>query len=434
MNLPDHSTIADAASFYARGNLLREQDRHLDAIQYYQRALELDPNHAEALAMLAICYIVTDNKSEKSLHAAERAVTLEPENGRLRAILALAQLVRAGNGQKSKLKEAKATIEEAIQLDPYSDFSHGILADILIQMGDFPAAEKAAREALSINTENTNAIESLTVALARQGKNAETGQIVDYQLASNPDDAAAHTGKGWYELRQGNHKAANHHFLEALRLEANNESARSGLAESYRARSFFYGSLLRFNNWLSTLMGGRETYFFIGGFIVYRMLTASLENVSQVAVSLIIGAWLLFVFWGHLARSLGAFLMLFDRFARASLHGKEVYEAIIVGSTITGALLVFSLHVFAGIQSFKIVGLLLFFNAIVGASAFSNEHYIGKYITWITYVLTSISLVIFLSAAFLNLSIPPSSALYFNASLYPAVAISWLRAFRILYR
>ena len=290
----------DAA--FARGRLLQNQHRLPDAIACYKQALELDAHHTPSFIMLALCWMQNDDTAPKSIDAARRAVALEPENAFARSVLALALNANAKDGQTTAIKEALQQAEEAVGLDPDSDFSHAVLSRLHLRLRDYPKAEESARAALSLDTENTMAAEVLSAALLLQKKDGDNKHLINYQLQRNAEDDSAHTSAGWQAVMEGDHKKANEHFMEALRLNPMNEAARMGLIESFRARSWPYRQQLRFAHFMNQFTEGRQTAIMIGGFVCYKVLSTWLKTVSPMLAYLVIGAWLLFVLWAHLAR------------------------------------------------------------------------------------------------------------------------------------
>jgi hypothetical protein len=251
-------------------------------------------------------------------------------------------------------------------------------------------------------------------------------------LENNPEDDSSHTSAGWRALMQGNHREANKHFLEALRLNAVNEGARLGLVESFRARSWVYGGYLRFAHAMNRFTEGTQTAIMIGGYLAYRALYSTLKSVSPALASVVVALWLTLVFWSHLARGFGSFFMLFDGFARRALKPLEKWEGIAVGGVTLTALL-FLLATFAVPSGgLDVVALSLFASAVVSAAAFTNDHHVGKYVYAGAAGIVGLSALLTLGRLFVPFAIPGQGEL-FLLSMLLAVAVTWLRPFRVLY-
>lgn len=421
-----------AETHFSRGQLLQRQHRLTDAIDSYKQALALDPNHVPSYLMLALCWLNEESTAVNAVDAAQRAVGLEPEDAFARSVLALALNAKAKDGQTGMVKEALAHAQEAVSLDPDNDFAHATVAQIHLRLRDYPQAELAARKALELDTENTAATEVLSAALLLQKKDSANKGLIDYQLQRDPNDDSAHTSAGWQALMEGNHKQANQHFLEALRLNPMNESARMGLLESYRARSIVYRLQLRFSHFMSQFTEGRQNMIMIGGFVAYRVLSVMLKGVSPIATSILIGAWLTFALWSHLARGFSSFFLLMDRFARQALRPREFWEGAVVGGLIFAALGTLVAGYALGIKEGGYAALACVLAAVANAAAFTNDHHIGRHLYTLAGVIAGFGAVYVSFDIFSGMALPFAEQLG-SLTFLIGVVVSWLRPLRVLY-
>lgn len=429
---PGTDSQPSAQACFERGQLLRRQQRHEDAARMFQQALQADPNHAPSYAMLALCWMREDGKKMQAVEAARRAVTLEPEDAFMRGVLALAIANSAKDGQDSVLQQARLAATEAVRLDPDSDFAHTVEAQIYLRLRKYPEAEASARRALAIDTENTTATEVLSAALLLQRKDEDHDHLVRYQLENNPEDDSSHTSAGWRALMKGQHREANKHFLEALRLNPMNEGARLGLVESYRARSWVYGGYLRFSHAMNRFSEGKQNAIMIGGLVAFQLLRRALQGISPFLASALVAVWLTLVFWSHLARGVGSFFMLFDGFARRALKPVEKWEGIAVGGATLTALLYLLGSWATSEAGLSMVALALFFSAIASAAAFTNDHHVGKYVYGVAAGIAGVGAVVTLFS--LVLPFPQGvGEMSSTVAVLIGFVISWLRPFRVMY-
>jgi hypothetical protein len=422
----------DAA--FARGQLLQQQNRLADAIACYKQALDIDGNHAPSFMMLALCWTESPDTTAQAVDAARRAIALEPEDAFARSVLALALNANAKDGQTAAIKLALVEAQEAVGLDPTSDFSHAVVARLHLRLRDYPKAEEAARMALAFNTENSMATEVLSAALLLQRKDEDHRHLVGYQLERDAEDDSAHNSAGWQALMGGDHKKANEHFLEALRLNAMNESARMGLVESFRARSWPYRLQLRFAHFMNQFTEGKQTAIMLGGFVAYRILTSVLQGVSPLLTSLVIAAWLVFVLWSHLARGFGSAFMVMDRFARLALQPAEYWEGVVVGGLIFASVSSFALGFVWGMPAEGgSAALTLILAAVVNAAAFTNDHWIGRRIYAAAAVVCGILALYVTADAFGHLDLPYAASLSVF-TMITGIVFTWLRSLNVLYR
>ena len=419
---------------YRRGQLLLHRSRFAEAAEWFQRGIGTDPNHAPSYAMLALSWTRDDTHKEQAVDAARRAIALEPEMSFYRSVLAIAMANRAKDGQNSVIRLALVEAQEATRLDPDSDFAHAVEARLQLRLRNYPEAEAAARRALALDTENTSAAEVLSAALLLQKKDEDNASLVNYQLQNNPEDDATHTSAGWLALSKGDHKTANGHFLEALRLNPMNEGARLGLVESYRARSFVYNSFIRFCHMMSRFSDRGQNGIMFGGLIVYNVLRNVLKHVSPFLSSVLVAVWLTLVFWSHLARGFSSFFMVFDRYARRSLKAREMWEGIAVGGVTIAALVFLAMSIAKGSDVHQIAAITLFSSAIVSAAAFTNDHYIGKWVYGVAALIAAGGALFCVTAILIPMRVNVDVfGLALMTSIVLGVATSWLRALRVGY-
>ena len=192
-------------------------------------------------------------------------------------------------------------------------------------------AEQAAREALAIDADDSFAQNVLAIALRTQGKSEESQIAVDQLLQDDPEDEMAHLNAGYAALQTSDHRKAEGHFREALRLAPDFEPAREGLIYSFRARSGFYRLYLRYSFFMARFSEGSRWAMIIGLYLGVKFGRQALMQFSPILAGLLGIAYLLFVFWVWLADGVGGFLILCDRSARHALKKSEKLEAITVG-------------------------------------------------------------------------------------------------------
>jgi hypothetical protein len=233
-------------------------------------------------------------------------------------------------------------------------------------------------------------------------------------------------------VMQGDHKKANQHFLEALRLNPTSENARMGLIESFRARSWPYRLQLRFAHFMNQFTEGRQSAIMIGGFIGYRVLSSYLKTVAPFWANVVIGAWLVFALWSHLARGFSTFFVTLDRFARQALRPREFWEGIVVGGLIFLAPAALVLGYVWDVPGSGMVALICLLSAVTSAAAFTNDHYVGRYVYSVAAAVSCFGVLYCGTAIFANLDLPFAFTAGIT-SVYIGIATTWLRMLRVLY-
>ncbi|MCB1228014.1 MAG: tetratricopeptide repeat protein [Verrucomicrobiales bacterium] len=430
MHSEDAQNGLDVAGAMRRGMLCLEQRRYPEAADFFKLALAQDPNSADAYMHLALCWMREPGKEKDAVDAARRAVALEPEHGGLHAILALTLTNMARDGEKAVFQQALTAAQTAISLAPDLPLAHGVEAQVLLRLQKFPEAEAAARRALELDPEDTDATEMLSSALLLQGKTAENSGLVDYHLQRHADDDGAHSAAGWQALMQGRHQEANQHFAEALRLNPMSQNARMGLVESYRARSRIFRAQLHFTRFMSRFTEGKQTMILLGGFILYRTLYATLKTSSPGLASILALCWLTLVLWSFLARGLSGFFLLFDRWARLSLTRREFWEGLVVGGMVFVALFGIVWTLLQRDADGIYVSLSVLIAATTSASAFRNDHYWGRYLYGAAAVLSGVG-TLYGFLAFVTGWPLPGAGLALGFGSLIAVVFTWVASFRI---
>ena len=88
--------------------------------------------------------------------------------------------------------------------------------------------------------------------------------------------------------------------------------------------------------------------------------------------------YLLFVLWVHVARAVGNFQLLFDRFARHALEKGEVWEALFVGLGVIGGLPLLAAGLVSRQPVLLVAGVTLIGSAFPFAYTFMNSVPTGR--------------------------------------------------------
>jgi len=139
----------------------------------YNRAIELDPDFAEAHAAVAERKLYLENDWEGAEAAFRRALELNPSLPGTHAHYSW-YLNLFG-----RQDEAVAEMERAVEVDPLTPLWAAWLADIHAFGGDFERAEEAARRALEVDPDFPWSHVSLADALAGQGEFEQAIEILE---------------------------------------------------------------------------------------------------------------------------------------------------------------------------------------------------------------------------------------------------------------
>ena len=355
-----------------RGRLLREQNRYQEAEAYFRQAIGADPDRPECYAELALCLYAMDGRRKDALDAIDNAIARDPDNDRNHGLRSriLSQLKRG--------REAVEAVDRAIAIEPDNSFNYAAKAEAFASQNRWSDAEQAARQALTLDPDNEHASNLLATLLRLQGKQWESEIAVEKLLADNPEDAHAHYNAGWAALQARDHKKAEEHFREALRIDADFEAARDGLLESFRARSGFYRLYLRYAFWMQRFTEKSQFLLIIGFLLIYNFGRRLLASISPLLSGLFIATYLGFVFWVWLAGGIGSFFILLDKSVRHALKRSEVLEGIAIGGGLILALVIFIAGAILHHAPLMIFGGLIAASTIPASLTFTNEQPNGQ--------------------------------------------------------
>ncbi len=209
VNAAPFSEITDANEALALGNKLLDDNQTETAIDAFSRAVELDPNLAEAYFKLGIAYALLEAEQENALE--ERAAEPEEKTGQQKdsksnseiafqkAIDAYKSIIeqnpddhvahynlgRAFN-KLNKDEEAAKSLRQAVKLKPDDTEYQTELGAILIKLAEYREAIGPLKKALEIDPSNSRAEELLADAEAGRRR-------VDFTPPKKGDGKAANS-------------------------------------------------------------------------------------------------------------------------------------------------------------------------------------------------------------------------------------------------
>ena len=405
-----------------RGLQLKQLGRFADAVTAFKEALAQEPNDAFALHQLAGCQWRIPEARKEALQTIDQAIAIEPngaEHHVLRAFILCAL---------DRPREALSSTQMALALDPVDSYAHTAEAQAYLQMENWPLAERSAREALALDADNSGAANQLAQALRLQNKLDENAAHLAGMLARDPEDAFTHANAGWAALQRGQHREAEVHFREALRLDPDFDYAREGLLSSFRARSPLYRGYLKYCFAMARLNRGARWAVILG--LYFGSKFARYLPGGYILVAL----YFLFVLWVWVARPVGNAMLLADRFARYALRRAEKIEAAAVTSClaigIAGLASSLALNWDPGLL-FGIGGVAIAFPLSL---VFTNQSIPGRWIFGSISVLAFVVIILGVVADSTQLIDPQIYVNLFVVSCAACAACTWLGNVRALYR
>ncbi len=407
----------------AHGLLLQERGRLEEAESCFRGVLAREPENDFVLGRLALCQMGQTGKKRAALDTLGEAIRLradEPFYHALRALV-LADLRRG--------KEALEAADRALALDPGDGFAHAAKASAWCALDRWAEAEEWCRRALALDADNAMAANLLAHALRLQGKGELGAEAAARLLEADPECDLAHVNAGWSALQRGERARAEAHFREALRLDPDSDAARSGLIESFRARSLFYRAYLAYSFFMQRFTGGKQWLIILGIYLLYQVMRQTLKSFNPAYAIGLALLWLTLVLWVWLAPGVGNFLILLDRSARLALRTGERRQGLAVGGGLLLGIAAGLGGFFLGYAPAVLAGLGMVVSTVPAALAFDNDSRPGRLVfgAIVGYAyLATLAVFAIEALRFPANGVHHASVLLGSIALLAAVACTWL--------
>ncbi len=205
------------------GTAFLQQGKINEAISHFQKALQINPDYADAHYNLGNALLQKGDVDE-AIAQYQRALQIHPDYVEASYNLGNALL------QKGDAEAAVAQYQRVLQFNPDNADAQNNLGSALLRKGNVDEAIAHFRRALQANPDDTQACINLGNTLLQKGD--VNGAIIQYQraLQINPDSLEAHINLGDILLQQNNMDEAIAHFQKALQINPNNAEVQNNLA------------------------------------------------------------------------------------------------------------------------------------------------------------------------------------------------------------
>ena len=235
------------------GGCLRANGEMVESLTVLNRAIELNPNYAEALINRGLIRLSQENKLE-ALADLEVAHRLKPH------INQIWDLVVGLKVEAQEYADAILLLINMIEIDPEDEKRLATLALCYQHLKDFDAAIEAYNKALAIKPDYAEAFYNMGVILQEQGKLEETVEAYNKALAIKPDYADAYNNMGLVLQEQGKLEEAVEAYNKALAIKPDYADAYNNMGITLQDQGKLKEAVEAYNKALAIKPDNAEAY------------------------------------------------------------------------------------------------------------------------------------------------------------------------------
>ncbi len=218
--------ITEPRFFAYRASLLLAVGRVDEAGPDLERALKLNPNYSDALALQSIVAVVQNDK-ERALSIAQKAVSADSKSATALTALSYAQQANFD------LEGARNSLRQAVQVDPDNALAWARLAELHMSFGNLDDALEAAQKAVSLNPNLSRTQMVLGFAHLLRVNTVESKKAFEKAIELDQADSLSRLGLGLAKIREGDLGEGRKELEVAASLDPNNSIVRSYLGKAY---------------------------------------------------------------------------------------------------------------------------------------------------------------------------------------------------------
>ena len=211
-----------------------------DALDAQHKAIELEPNMAEAHVAKGLILLQRAEKSqgktdyEGALAACRKGIELNPE-------LQVPTFIRTALGkaylQENNLAQASRQFEEILKVNPNFGDAYYYLGVIHVRQRDYENAEEAYRHAINLDPSSASAYERLAHLYGTRGIHLDKAiQLAEKAVDLRSDSAACLNTLSWLHYQNKDYGKAETAVKKALALQPDNHLYSEGLKVIQQAR------------------------------------------------------------------------------------------------------------------------------------------------------------------------------------------------------
>lgn len=321
--------LGGESSAFRRGQMLYQAQHYREAQAQFADHLKEFPDDAICMSYAGLC-LLRQGRKKAATEVVGQAIKLNPEC--VFAHTALATVYR----MRRMVAEARTAVREALRLDPGRSDILGLSAFIACDQKKWAEALELTAQGLTFDPQDDNCLHARSWALINSGRAEEARGLLTEVLANAPEDSDAMAFMGYAALRLGKREEALDSFTSALRVDSENELARDGFLDALRMRYPFYGLIIRYLLWLSSLPNNIRWMLLVAEHFTEKFLreVAKRHPALRPLIGGLLFVWSVFSYLSFVARPVGNTLLRLSKYGRKILRGEEIMESNLVAGSI----------------------------------------------------------------------------------------------------
>ncbi len=224
-NVTQKNRRAAAERLYSQGLGMLSRDDYARALGFFERAVEVDPNYAEAWYQAGFSYGML-GRHQDALKASKQAARLRPDWAETYVNIGASSFALGG------YKEAAEAYKQATKLDANNADAHYALGLSLNRLNRTDEEILAYKRTVALKPDHANAFEQLGVAYFKQKRYGESVSAFE-QLKTYKPDAKTYNYLGESYLELDKPQESVDAFNNAVSYNPNFDKARFNLGKAY---------------------------------------------------------------------------------------------------------------------------------------------------------------------------------------------------------
>jgi Tfp pilus assembly protein PilF len=243
-----HALACTERNFIAWNNLgidLQQKGQRNEAIECFQKALNIEPYYADAYTNLG-GVLLGQGKSDQAIAYFQRALQLRPANPKAQNNLGLALF------DEGRLDEAIGDFQRAIEINPLYVEANYNIGVAFQRKGEWDAAIACFQKVLRIKPDYAEAENNLGFAVQQKGEMDEAISLYEKAVKAKPDYALAYVNLGVLLERKGESDEAIADFHKALQINPDYPDAYYNLGNALQQKGLFGQAIENYQKALAT--------------------------------------------------------------------------------------------------------------------------------------------------------------------------------------